>query len=204
MEKSNGGVVDTNADGSQDTGDQIVYDYNVNNTCNVALFNVTAPDDHTAPITLTGLTDQDLDGQLDDLAVGASATGESTATLTQPQVDAGQVTNIATATGTPPGEGAADVSGTDTNTVDITQTPSIAMEKSNGVLVDSNADGAQDSGDQIVYDYTVTNTGNVTLFNVTAFDAYTTPFPPTGLTDQDLDGQLDDLAVGASATGEST
>ena len=60
----------------------------LSNTGTVSLFNVTASDDKLGAITLSGLTDIDNDGQADDLAVGSSASGTATATLTQAQVDA--------------------------------------------------------------------------------------------------------------------
>src|SRR5437773_49720 len=95
VSKINSGVNDLDSNG-QDAGDQIVYDYTVSNTGNVTLFNVTAADDQLGPITLTGLTDEDADGFADDLAVGGSASGSASATLTQAQVDSGSVSNTGT------------------------------------------------------------------------------------------------------------
>jgi uncharacterized repeat protein (TIGR01451 family) len=113
--KTNGGVVDKNGNGDDDAGDEIVYEYNVENDGNVTLFNISLDDDKLGDITLTGLTDEDNDGQSDDLAVGATATGTATATLSQADVEAGTVTNIATGTGTDPNED--PVTDDDTNTV---------------------------------------------------------------------------------------
>ena len=56
-------------------GDTLTYNYTVNNTGDGALLDVTLVDDQLGPITLTGLTDEDTDGNDDDLAWGASATG---------------------------------------------------------------------------------------------------------------------------------
>ena len=150
--KTNGGVVDEDGNGD-DAGDTIVYDYSVENTGNVTLFNVTLSDDQLGTITLTsGLTDEDVDGDVDDLAVGATATGEATATLTQAQIDAGSVTNIADVTGDDPNGD--PVTDSDTNTVSIDQNPAIDLVKTNGGVVDEDGNG-DDAGDTIVYDYSV-------------------------------------------------
>ncbi|TWT13897.1 DUF11 domain-containing protein [Reyranella sp. CPCC 100927] len=202
LTKTNGGISDLDGNG-QDAGDQITYTYAVQNTGNVTLFNVAVSDDKLGSITLTsGLTDADGDGQVDDLAVGAAATGTATATLTQAQIDAGSVTNLATASGTPPT--GSNVTDTDTNTVPVTQTPAIDLTKTNGGVSDIDANG-QDAGDQITYTYAVQNTGNVTLFNVAVSDDKLGAITLTsGLTDADGDGSVDDLAVGATATGTAT
>ncbi len=165
--KTNGGVVDEDGNGA-DAGDQIVYTYQVTNDGNVTLFNVTLTDDQLGAITLSsGLTDEDNDGVADDLAVGAVAAGMATATLTQAQVDAGLVTNVATAKGTDPKD--REVMETDTNTVSVEQTPSIGLVKT-GTFQDENGNGLADVGETIAYTFTVTNDGNVTLTNITLSD----------------------------------
>jgi hypothetical protein len=58
-------------------GDTLTYNYTVTNTGDGALLDVTLVDDPLGPITLSGLTDEDDDLALDDLAVGASATGSA-------------------------------------------------------------------------------------------------------------------------------
>jgi uncharacterized repeat protein (TIGR01451 family) len=81
-------------------GDILTYNYTVNNTGDGALLDVTLVDDPLGPITLSGLTDEDDDLALDDLAVGASATG--TADYDVPSDVVSPLVNIATATGTSP------------------------------------------------------------------------------------------------------
>ena len=85
------------------SGDTVTYCYVVSNTGEAPLYNVALVDDNGTPadaaddfpITLTGLTDVDLDGNADDLAVGGSASGQAPVTLTT----SGSVVNTATASG---------------------------------------------------------------------------------------------------------
>lgn len=198
--KTNGGVVDGDGNGD-DAGDTIVYNYSVQNTGNVTLFDVTLSDDLLGAITLTGLTDQDADGAADDLAVGASVTGSATGTLTQAQINAGSVTNIATGSGKDPD--GQPVTDTDTNTVPIDQDAEITVVKSNEGIVDGDANG-DDAGDTVKYNFSVTNTGNVILYDVTLNDDVLGAVTLTGLTDLDGDTFADDLAVGATVTGTKT
>ena len=95
------------------------------------------------------------------------------------------------------------VTDSDTNTVPITQTPSIDVVKANGGVVDLDSNG-DDAGDQIVYNYSVTNDGNVTLYDVSLSDDQLGAITLTGLTDEDGDGTADDLAVDATVTGTAS
>ncbi|WP_229861865.1 DUF7507 domain-containing protein, partial [Pseudodonghicola xiamenensis] len=81
--------------------------------------------------------------------------------------------------------------------------PSIEVIKTNGGVEDLDGNG-DDAGDQIVYNYSVTNTGDVVLLDVTATDDLLGAISLSGLTDEDGDGLADDLAVGATATGTAT
>lgn len=149
-------------------GQQITYGFIVENTGNVTLTNVTVDDPMFGgtlpggPITLTP-------GQVD------ATTFAATHSLTQQDLDNGEVVNEALATGTPPSGGdVSDRSGADNATdgptiVPVAQDPAIELIKE-----------AQDAiyqttmatvGDPLDYTFTVTNTGNVTLTNVTINDA---------------------------------
>ena len=89
-----GTYVDNNGDGITNVGDTITYTFTVTNTGNVTLTNVTVTD---PMVTVVG-------GPIATLAVGESdsTTFTATYTITQADIDAGNVYNLATATGTPP------------------------------------------------------------------------------------------------------
>ena len=151
-------------------GDVIDYTIVVTNTGNVTLSDVTIED------PLTGLNTN-----IGDLSPGESATVTTSYTVTQADVDAGSVTNAATVTGQTPDGG--EVDGGGSVTVPGTEDPGIALEKVADTQEYSSA------GDVIDYTIVVTNTGNVTLSDVTIED------PLTG-----LNTNIGDLSPGESAT----
>ncbi len=80
------------------------------------------------------------------------------------------IDNTATATGTPPT--GPNVTGT-SNTVNVPVAPAaphLTVAKSAGAWIDVNSDGVIKSGDTITFTYTVTNDGNVTMYNVVPND----------------------------------
>ena len=142
-------------------GDQITYAFTVTNTGNVTLTNITLADT-VGGITINGgPTIASLDPGASD-----SSTFTGTYTLTQTDVDAGTFTNTATTTGTPPVGG--DVTDDDSDTRTLAQSPSISLVKTG--TPNNGGDGRMDPGDTISYSFTVTNTGNVTLRNITIDD----------------------------------
>lgn len=148
-----------------DASDTISYAYTVVNT---------------GAVTLTGITISDplvtVSGGPIDLAPGAqdSTSFTATYTITQADIDAGSVSNTATATGDLPGGGTvSDTSGTGPTTDDPTVTPldatsGIALIK-DATLNDLGTPGV-DAGDTISYAFTVVNTGGVTLTGITIND----------------------------------
>jgi uncharacterized repeat protein (TIGR01451 family) len=102
-------------------------------------------------------------GPIASLAPGAVDTSTFTGsyTVTQADIDAGSFVNTATVTGTPPS--GPDVSDPDDETVTLEQAPALSIEKTGDV-------GPIPLGDSIDYTITVTNSGNVTLHNVTVTD----------------------------------
>jgi hypothetical protein len=153
---------DENGDGYADVGETITYTFTVTNTGNVTLTNVTLVDS-VGGVTITG-------GPIPVLPVGAvdSTTFTGSYTITQADIDAGTFLNVATVTGTPPV--GPPVSDDDDHDEPLPQNPAIDLIKT-GVFQDENGDGYADVGETITYTFTVTNTGNVTLTNVTLVDS---------------------------------
>ncbi|MBB5441002.1 gliding motility-associated-like protein, partial [Pedobacter sp. AK017] len=101
------------------------------------------------------------------LAPGASGTATASYIIKQSDLDAGAVSNTATVTGTAPDGGTvSDVSGTaQTNDMptftQISSIPSITLVKTAVVSPDGNS---------VSYNFVFTNTGNITLHNVSLTD----------------------------------
>ncbi|MGL5808566.1 MAG: DUF7507 domain-containing protein, partial [Nocardioides sp.] len=147
-------------------GSTIAYTFLVTNTGNVTLNPVSVSDPKVGPVTCPVAL----------LAPAASTTCTATYALTQADVDAGEVVNVATASGTPPG-GGAPVTATDEVTTPITRATSITLDKQAG------APSGATAGDTIAYTFLVTNTGNVTLDPVSVDDPTVGPMtcPPGAL-----------------------
>jgi len=189
-----GTYVDSNQDGITNVGDVVTYNFVVTNTGNVTLTDVTVTDNNA---TITG-------GPIATLAVGAtdSTTFSGSHTITQEDINTGYVYNLATVTskdpkGNPVTDTSSDPTPCTTCPIDpecpdctitpLTQSPSINITK-DGTYVDSNQDGITNVGDVVTYNFVVTNTGNVTLTDVTVTDNNATI---TG-------GPIATLAVGAT------
>ena len=136
-------------------GNVINYHYLVTNSGNVTLSQVTVND------PLSGLTTVNCHG-VSSLAPGAFVTCDASYTVTQADVDAGSVTNNATASGTPPA--AAPVADESSVTVDALQSPAIAIVKS------ASPTSYSQPGVPLTFTYTVTNPGNVDLSGVMVTD----------------------------------
>lgn len=147
-------LVDSNGNGVADEGEQIQYTLTVTNTGNVTLTGVSAHDELVplAPATA-------------DLAPGAQQVFTGTYTVTAADVAAGEVVNVASASGTPPGGGTVPSEPSTTRTETVRE----------GItLVKSALDPDQEivaAGEAIEYRFVVTNTGNTTLENVTIHDS---------------------------------
>ncbi|HIB48713.1 MAG TPA: tandem-95 repeat protein [Flavobacteriaceae bacterium] len=158
-------------------GELIDYTFTVTNQGNVSLSNITVTDplleapNPVVPIVFGG-GDTDGDNELD---VDETWTYTASYTITQVDIDAGEVNNQATAEGTAPdGTVVDDLSGDTISTDTITTTtlcnePSIALIK-RGTLNDENGNGCTDVDETISYSFEVKNTGNVTLTAVTIND----------------------------------
>ena len=162
-------------------GDSIAYSYLVTNTGNVNLTSVSVDDPTIGPVTCPvvpagGLTIGD----------SVTCTADAPHTVTQADVDAGEVTDTATATGVGEAGGTSPPSDPSTVTVPtVDAAPGVSIVKTG--TVDPPADqGGVLVDDTISYSYVVKNIGNVTLSTVSVTDptagAVTCPTPaPPGL-----------------------
>ncbi len=135
--------------------DVIHYTIVVTNTGNVTITNVTVTD------PLTGLNET-----IPSLAPGENHIYNQQYRVTQVDIDAESVVNTARARGT---YNNTPVEDSDDETVLTEHKPAIDLVKS-GTYVDTNSDGIFNPGDQITYIFAITNTGNVTLSNITLID----------------------------------
>lgn len=191
------GTLDDGGDGRADVGDQITYSFVVTNRSDIALTNVSVTD---PLVSVSG-------GPLANLAPGATDAATFTANyvLTQIDINAGRFENVAQATGTAAGYGQvstvsddpqnltdADPDGdgipNDPTVTSVGASASVTLLK-RGAL-DDGSDGRADAGDHIDYVFTVTNTGNVGLTDLSITD------PGTNVSG----GPLLTLAPGASDT----
>jgi uncharacterized repeat protein (TIGR01451 family) len=158
LEKSASAIADLDGNGP-DAGDTITYSFTVTNTGNVTL----------NPVTVN---DPKLGGAI-TCPPGALAPGAhvdcagKTYPLTQADVNAGKVDNTATASGAPPS--GSNVTDTDSTSTPVAQDASINLVKTASAVHDLNGNGIDD-GDTVTYTFKVTNTGNVTLTNITVSD----------------------------------
>ncbi|WP_162143793.1 beta strand repeat-containing protein, partial [Hellea balneolensis] len=171
-------------------GDVITYTYVVQNTGNTNLTNVSISDVHGGTGTLGAITP----ATVAFLAPGASATFTADYTVTQDDIDAGgAISNTATANATPPN--GTYTPSTATETVDPADpAPAADFTKTASETSDVQA------GDVITYTYVVTNTGNVSLNDVSVTDAHS----GTGTLSAITPANVATLAVGDSATFTAT
>lgn len=172
-----GELKDYNQDGCQES---ILYTFTVTNNGDVDLDNVFLEDDKLSPNPIPGPVDGSDDNDDDILSVGESWTYEFVYAIVQEDIDLTYVENTARVTAQPEGidilvidfsdfEDPLDDRPTKTDVPDTACTngaPSLGLAKS-GQLVDINSDGCSES---ILYTFTVTNTGELDLENVTLED----------------------------------
>ncbi|WP_314140007.1 hypothetical protein [uncultured Plantibacter sp.] len=177
-------------------GEDVTYSFLVTNTGNVTLADVSVVE---GGFTGTGELSQVVcPPAAGSLAPAATITCEATYTVTQADVDAGSVTNSATATGTPPNGGTPPVSPPSETTVAFPATPAITVVKS----ADAVAQGGLAVGQVVTYSFLLTNTGNVTLTNPTVVEG---EFSGAGeLSDVVCPAEAASLAPGATITCEAT
>ncbi|WP_157632545.1 Ig-like domain-containing protein, partial [Cochleicola gelatinilyticus] len=163
-----GQFMDNNGDGCANVGEEILYSFTVFNLGNITLSDITITDDLVAvlggPITLAPQTN-------DDTSFSAVYT------ITQADIDAGLVINQATVTATLP-DGITEitdlsdpVSEFDNNPTetDLSQCNTIGIVKS-ATINDDNGDGCADVDETVTYTFSVRNTGNRELTNISITD----------------------------------
>ncbi|WP_235522651.1 hypothetical protein [Plantibacter sp. Leaf1] len=175
-------------------GEEVTYSFLVTNTGNVTLSDVSVVE---GDFSGTGeLSDVVCPAGASSLAPAATVTCEATYTVTQADVDAGSMTNSATATGTPPGGGTPPVSPPSETTVEFPAAPAITVVKSATPTTVATA------GEDVTYSFLITNTGNVTLSNVGVVEG---AFTGTGaLSDVVCPAGAASLAPAATVTCEAT
>jgi uncharacterized repeat protein (TIGR01451 family) len=160
LDKSAGNPVDANNNGTVDAGDTIEYTFVVTNDGNVPVREIELDDPIAGSVTCEEV----------QLGVGESTNcaADELYVITQANVDAGEVVNVATAAGIDP-DNEPTVSNEDSTTTTIARAAELQIEK-NADLVDGDGDNLADVGEAIDYSFTVTNTGNVTVTGVRVDD----------------------------------
>ena len=151
-------------------GQRINYSVTVHNMGSVSVQNVRVAD-------LLAVTEENPQGFLDDPAGGrptlapqSSATFSFTYTVTQEDIDAGQVINVATASGSAknPQIPVADVK-SNTTTTPIKGAPALSIAKA--LDQQASQESPSKAGQKLVYALTLTNNGDTTLRGIKASDA---------------------------------
>ena len=174
-------------------GQSVSYAFAVTNDGNVTLNDIGVADTQTAPASALINPPTCL---ATSLAPGASTTCTASYTVTQADIDNGSVNDTATASGTTPSPSLAAVLSSPANAaVTALQTGSLALTKS---VSPGNVTAA---GQSLTYTFGVTNTGNVTLTNLTVEDAQS---PPASALTTGPSCPATTLAPGASTTCTAT
>ena len=151
-------------------GDSISYAFTVTNTGNVTLTDVKVTD------PLVGLSPIDCapeNNPIADMTPGETVNCTASYAITQADINAGKRENLATATGSSPGN-TDDVTDSDPHEEPLAQDPSLEIEKQ--IRVDDNDEWDNDQAGPVAtpsgaqYRILVTNTGNVDLNTVTLTD----------------------------------
>lgn len=142
--------------------------------------------ENTGTTTVTGITIADeFDGlsaiefgawPKDDgvLAPGEKVSAEAGYTLTQADIDAGEIINLASVSGAPVRGGALEVEAEATAV--LAPVPGLSIVK-HAETQDANGDGFANPGERIAYSFQVANTGNVTLSDAVVTDPKVSGIP---------------------------
>ncbi|PYE85119.1 DUF7507 domain-containing protein, partial [Phyllobacterium leguminum] len=154
---------DQNGNNVIDPGETIAYAFVAKNTGAVTMTNVTVNDPMLAKagVVITPAS-------VATLAPGAEATFTASYTPTQADIEAGSVSNTATASGTPP-SGTPLESEPDTEIVPPVKLSRLMIVKK-GEYKDNDNNGQASPGDELIYRFTITNTGGQTIEGVSPVD----------------------------------
>ena len=170
-----GQFVDANADTCANLGESIAYTFEVTNQGNVSLSSVNVTDALVGTINFVS-GDTNNDAILD---ISETWLYNGLYTITQTDIDSGEVVNTATASGVDSfSTTVSDISGAsvedDTPTqTPLCQNPAIGLVKT-GVFVDTNSDLCANVSEIINYAFTITNQGNVSLYSILLNDPLVT------------------------------
>lgn len=165
--------------GAGDIGDSIDYTITFTNTGNVNLIDATVIDAKVGPVSPLSYA---------LVTPGQSVVFNATYTVTQTDVDNGQVTNTANGSAFPENNPTQLVA--ESSNEVILPTPGV---QSLSLVKSVQSFTGKGVGDTITYQFEVTNTGTVTLNNVTVTDPNLNPTPPNVVA-----GPIASLAPGAS------
>ena len=157
-------ATDADGDGLVSAGDTLAYTVTVTNTGETPLTEVRIDDAMLTPDSVTCAL----------VLVGDTCVLEGTYVVTMADVEAGALTNTATASSAQvclPGETPA-AGCTASVGIDIEQRPQIAIEKLAVLTTDEGVQGRGEAGDVITYSVIVTNTGNLTISDLVVEDSF--------------------------------
>ncbi len=168
--------IPSDADGTlltaTDVGDSVTFTFNIVNESNVTFETVSLLDPLITASPNNGSFNCVLSGtatafvlDTDPLPAGDGVTCTADYELTQIDIDAGSISNTATAAGDPPGDVPPPPEASSGSMVPITPEPSLSIDKS-VLTIPANVT----AGTIITYNYTVENTGNVSISNVAPID----------------------------------
>ena len=172
-----------------DANDTILYTYTVKNTGNVTMTGVVPTDAGPKFNSIAGTGSLGAFSPASaTLAPNATQTFTATYTLSQLDVDRGAgiaagVSNTAGANGTTPASVAYSIPGAGqaTATTTIAAGPKLSIVKTFAIAdVGGGTAGKADLGEVVTYTYTVTNTGNVAMTNVSIADVHAGVAVPAG------------------------
>lgn len=161
LAKRFGGLSDVDGDQRASAGDLLTYRFDVTNSGDVTLTDIAVHDG------LAGLSA--VQCPTTTVAPGATVSCAASAPVDQAWLDAGQVVNQATASATPP-SGPPLTSPASTVTVPLAAAPAVTLAKSLAGNDDADHDGKVSRGDRLTFQLVITNSGNVTMHDVSISD----------------------------------